>query len=227
VKDIHKLFYVLFLSGLLLQQVGKATFIPLTVQEFDGSPSVTKVKNITFNGATLSDLLNGNVLVNSMPKKMDTVLLVPSTGNFPNVNFAVVDLGSKMHRLLFDASTDESIYWSNIKISNYQSGLLTARIGYSMASATSNRVVFNIDTWCVSPGDAADIDVESYDAVNASSAITVPGTAGYFSEINIPLTNKDSLADGDLCAFRLTRDADNPSDDASGDAEVRYVKISE
>jgi hypothetical protein len=63
VKDIHKLFYVLFLSGLLLQQVGKATFIPLTVQEFDGSPSVTKVKNITFNGATLTDLLNGRVLV--------------------------------------------------------------------------------------------------------------------------------------------------------------------
>ncbi|MCE2929675.1 MAG: hypothetical protein LW817_08620, partial [Candidatus Caenarcaniphilales bacterium] len=41
----------------------QATFIPLTVQELGGSPSVTKVKYITFNGATLTDLLNGRVLV--------------------------------------------------------------------------------------------------------------------------------------------------------------------
>jgi len=49
----------------MILQIAKlnATFIPLTVQEIDGSPSVSKVKNITFNGATLTDLLNGRVLV--------------------------------------------------------------------------------------------------------------------------------------------------------------------
>jgi hypothetical protein len=53
---------VLFIS-ITLCLSSQATFIPLTVQEIDGSPSVSKVKNITFNGATLTDLLNGRVLV--------------------------------------------------------------------------------------------------------------------------------------------------------------------
>jgi hypothetical protein len=45
-------------------QEAQATFIPLTVKELDGSPSVTKVKTISVNGATLSDLNNGHVLMN-------------------------------------------------------------------------------------------------------------------------------------------------------------------
>jgi len=44
-------------------QETQATFIPLTVRELDGSPSVTKVKTISVNGATLSDLNNGHVLM--------------------------------------------------------------------------------------------------------------------------------------------------------------------
>jgi len=59
--QLKKLVIVFISISLCLSS--QATFIPLTVQEIDGSPSVTKVKNITFNGATLTDLLNGRVLV--------------------------------------------------------------------------------------------------------------------------------------------------------------------
>ncbi|MCE2928060.1 MAG: hypothetical protein LW817_00330 [Candidatus Caenarcaniphilales bacterium] len=51
------------ISLLVCVQEAQATFIPLTVRELDGSPSVTKVKTISVNGATLSDLNNGHVLM--------------------------------------------------------------------------------------------------------------------------------------------------------------------
>jgi hypothetical protein len=62
---LQLIFRGLIIFVCMILQIAKlnATFIPLTVQEIDGSPSVSKVKNITFNGATLTDLLNGRVLV--------------------------------------------------------------------------------------------------------------------------------------------------------------------
>jgi hypothetical protein len=158
---------------------------------------------------------------------MDTILLLPADANLPSVSPAIPDLGSNTHRILFDGNTDESVNWTNIKIKNYAGGALTANIGYSMTSSTSNAVIFNVEMWCVSDGDVTDIDSESYDVVNASTAITVPGTAGNLDVFTIPLTNTDSVTEGDVCAFRLTRDADNVADNAAGDAEVRYLEISE
>jgi hypothetical protein len=58
------LFYCLLLLFVILSPI-KATFIPLTVQELDGSPSVSKVKNIIFNGSNLTAMNNGTVLVSS------------------------------------------------------------------------------------------------------------------------------------------------------------------
>jgi hypothetical protein len=159
--------------------------------------------------------------------KMDTVLLLPADANLPSSSPAIPDLGSNTHRILFDDATDESVNWTNIKIKNYASGALTARVGYSMTSAITNDIIFNVEMWCVSDGDVADIDSESYDAINATTAITVPGTAGNLGEFTITLTNTDSITEDDVCAFRLTRDADNVTDDATGDAEVRYLEISE
>jgi hypothetical protein len=63
--QLKKIIALFILISLCLSS--QATFIPLTVQEIDGSPSVSKVKNITFNGATLTDLLNGRVLVTVAP----------------------------------------------------------------------------------------------------------------------------------------------------------------
>lgn len=158
---------------------------------------------------------------------MDTILLLPADANLPSASPAIPDLGSNTHRILFDATTDESVNWTNIKIKNYAGGALTANIGYSMTSATSNAIVFNVQMWCVSDGDTTDIDSENYDLVNASTAITIPGTAGNLDTFTINLTNNDSVTEGDVCAFRLIRDADNVADNATGDAEVRYLEISE
>lgn len=182
------------------------------------------------NGGALTVDASGNVTCSDDDggtSAMDAILLKPENANIPSSNPGIVDLGSNQHRILYDASTDESNTWTNIKANNYASGTLTAKIGYSMASATSGAVIFCVQVWCVSDGDAADVDTESYDTANCSSATTVPATAGYLDEISITLTNKDSIADGDLCAFKLYRDADAGGDTATGDAEVRYAQVSE
>jgi hypothetical protein len=89
-----------------------------------------------------------------------------------------------------------------------------------MASATSGKVEFEASIMAVSPGASASIDTDSFDTVNVSSD-TVPGTAGYLFELTIALTNDDSLSAGDFVCIRLSRDADDATNDtASGDCEL-------
>jgi hypothetical protein len=57
------LIWLCFVVSLFSSLGAQATFIPLTVQEEDGSPSVSKVKNIILNGATLTNLSNGVALI--------------------------------------------------------------------------------------------------------------------------------------------------------------------
>lgn len=129
---------------------------------------------------------------------------------------------SMVSSLLFDASTDENAYWTTV-LRPFTSGTLKAQVYYSMLSATSGSVYFDVSLMCVSDGDSADIDTASFAAVGSGNA-TVPGTAGYMDVISITPTD-DSCVAGDLVILKLTRDANNGSDTATGDAEVRKVRL--
>jgi len=127
-------------------------------------------------------------------------------------------------KLLFDDTTPEIVRWVFRMPADYASGPV-AKIQYSMASATSNDVEFEVSVMAVSDGDAQDLDADSFDTVNSGSA-TVPGTAGYLDEISITLTNADSVAAGDWVCVKLARDADDGTNDtATGDAEVWAVSV--
>jgi hypothetical protein len=126
--------------------------------------------------------------------------------------------------LTFDDTTVQQARFAGVVPDDYDSGL-TATIFYSMASATSGKVDFEISVMCVSPDDAADVDTDSFDSVNDANE-TVPGTAGYMSELDITLTNADGIAAGDMVFVKVERDADDETDDtATGDAEVRAVRV--
>lgn len=126
--------------------------------------------------------------------------------------------------LTFDADTVEQARYTGVLPDNYASGLVLT-VYYSMASATSGKVDFEASVMAVSPDDAADVDTDSFDTVNAANE-TVPGTAGYMSKLDIPLTNADGAAAGDLLFVKLERDADDGTNDtATGDAEVRAVVL--
>ena len=141
----------------------------------------------------------------------------------PSSNYPIIDATGNRWRLLFDDSTDESCQWQ-VRLPASYSSTPVAKIQYTMASATSGDVYFNVYIMAVSDGDSQDVDTDSFDSANSGHA-TVPGTAGYLDEISISLTNFDSGASGDLLIVKLERDADNGSDDASGDAEVRSFSI--
>ena len=134
----------------------------------------------------------------------------------PSTNPARVDNSETNARLLFDATTSQSGFWEMTVPQDYGSSPVV-RILYSMASATSGSFFTDVSAMAVTPGDAADINTESYDTVNSCDDATVPGTAGYEDTIACTMTNVDSAAAGDLLKIKIARDV---TDTATGDAEI-------
>lgn len=155
-------------------------------------------------------------------------VFLPNAAEFPNANFPQLQtIHSTARRpvLAFDAGTDESCYWTFVAPVGLTTPV-TARIYYVMASATANGVVFNSALECVTDGDTTDLDAaESFDTDNSSGAVTVPGTAGHIDVISITLSNNDSITPGDLCRLRLSRNADDGSDNATGDCLVLAAEL--
>jgi hypothetical protein len=167
-----------------------------------GGGSVTKYILLPIEAATLPDDSTGNKAAAIERKK--------SSAGAPSPHFM---------QALFDADTEEFLYWSFRIPGDYSSGL-TAKIQYKMASATSGKVDFDVALMAVSDGDSQDVDADSMSTVNSGDE-TVPGTAGYLGEISITLTNVDNLAAGDFVVIYLKRDADDGTNDtATGDCEV-------
>ena len=151
-----------------------------------------------------------------------TIILPISGAGFPASNPAGLAFENARPQLLYDDTTDESAQWVFRMPENYASGL-TLKMLYKMASATAAEVIF--DGSIMANADGEQTNTDSFDAVNSSGAITVPGTAGFQDSISVALANADSVAAGEMCAFKLSRDADNASDDATGDAEVFAVSL--
>lgn len=152
-----------------------------------------------------------------------TIILTVESIKLPATNPVAIDAAETNWRLLFDATTDEAGWWQFRMPQNYASAPVL-KVQYSMASAITGAVYFQVQVMAVSDNDAADINTESYDTANSGNA-TVPATAGYLDEISVTLTNADTLAAGDYTKIRLNRDADNASDTATGDAEVVAVSL--
>jgi hypothetical protein len=94
---------------------------------------------------------------------------------------------------------------------------------------TTDQVVVTGELWAMSDGDAADVDTESYGTL-VSVTETVPDTAGRPGVLTITFDSAaelDNVAEGDILAVRLIRDANNGSDTAVGDWEVRTVLLEE
>lgn len=145
---------------------------------------------------------------------------------------AHADRGAVQNRsyLAFDAGTVEAMYSKAVQMpaAYTGSGTLKADILYAAASATTGKFDFEISVEALTDGDAVDTDsASSFDAVNAGNE-TVPGTAGYMGVLTITLTNKDSVAAGDMFRIKLERDADDATDDtATGDARIYAVNVYE
>ena len=150
----------------------------------------------------------------------------PQAAKLPSSNYAQIDGGENNWRLLFDDSTDESAVWQDVLDDDYGGGTLYVDIYFTMTSATSGSVVWNVQIMAVTPGDTEDVNADGYDAVN-SVTVSVPSTAGHLAKATVTLTNADGISAGDYFRLKLTRDADNANDDATGDAEVIGIVLRE
>ena len=154
------------------------------------------------------------------------ITVKPQAAKLAPTNTAAIDGGGNHFKLLYDAETNEYATWSGLVADDtYAGGSLYADIYYSMASAITGDVNFEVSVWAVSDEDPEDMDgTPGYDALNSLST-TVPTNAGYMDKLTISLTNRDSLAAADWFSIKLERNA--VADTAEGDAEVISVRIRE
>lgn len=152
-------------------------------------------------------------------------IFTPYSAEFPATAFPQLQLVNRRPVLSYDASTQETAQWTGIAAQGF-TGTVTALVNYVMASATANLVDFEVSLEAVTDGDATDLDAgDSFDTVNSAST-TVPGTAGHIDQLSITLTNADSIAAGDYFRLKVSRDADDATNDtATGDCHVLAVEL--
>ena len=152
-------------------------------------------------------------------------VFLPFAAEYPTSNFPQLLLSNQRPALAFDASTDETCYWTGIAAQGLTNAL-TAVITYAMASATSGAVGFQVAVEAITDGDATDTDATtSFDTANSSATTAVPATAGYIKQISITLTNADSIAAADYARISIDRDAANASDTATGDLYLLVAEL--
>ena len=158
----------------------------------------------------------------------DTLLtFTPQCNEPPASNFATFDTRNQHPVLDFDETTNESAVFSGVLPRHYGGGGVTVYLHYAMTSAIANTVDWDVAFERI--GDQQqDLDADGFAAVNSVDNTTVPGTAGLVDIVSVAFTNgvdMDSIAAGDGFRIKVTRDA--VSDDAAGDAELRFIEIKE
>ena len=151
-------------------------------------------------------------------------VLTPESAHFPSSNFAVLSEINRRPVLLFDASTDETAYWTVVAPQGL-SGALSAKIHSVCTNATSGNASWDVAVEAVSDGDSTDLDAgTSFDTDNNNSG-AVPGTNGYLNVISVTLTNADSIAAADYVRISVNRDVS--ADSVANDLGLLAVEIQE
>ena len=132
--------------------------------------------------------------------------------------------GGDRYSILFDNTESQEAIWTIPEFpASYQGQTLKMEL-LCISEATSGNVTLNAAVESITAGDALDLDsAVSFDSANSGTA-AVAATAGYAFAVTITLTNKDSLAVGDHCRIKITRDT---SDTATGTLRVLAVKLYE
>ena len=129
--------------------------------------------------------------------------------------------------LAFDDSADEGAATGMFAMPSEYTGTdtLKAKVYYYTA-ATSGTFACNIYFEAFTDGDAVALNTaQSVDTGGNAGSATVPGTAGHLDVITITLSNKDSVAAGDLCRLLIVRDVSE--DGASGDVYLANIELYE
>ncbi len=127
-----------------------------------------------------------------------------------NSNYATLD---------FDAGTDESVQW-HFRLPKFWVGNIDLDIRWR-AAATSGSVVWAVQTACVADGETGD------PSWNTASTVTdaAKGTTLWFNDAAMTTITVTGCAAAEELLFKFYRDADNGSDDMSGDAQLLWIQF--
>lgn len=163
-------------------------------------------------------------------------VFVPQHAELPATNYATLDAiaaatGSRPC-LDFDSATDESAIFTGTMPNNYSAATgVTVKIKFSMDSANTGtkNVVWDVAFERCEDAVALGPAGNDFAAVNSVTAV-VDNTANNLEVSTGVVTftagaDMDSVVAGDVFRLKLTRDANNVSDDATGDAQVIAVEI--
>lgn len=198
-------------------------FLPEPVENSAGKAIVVNADEASFTINT-SITLNANSLVVGSGKGMPGfITFSPQTAKLEHFGSpAQIDGSQKRWYLLFDPSSDESADFQFVMPFTYNANQTLTCILLWTSTVASNNVVWNASLMATTAADAADLETDSFDTVNAATT-AANATIGRVSTTSITMTNKDSVAAGDICTLRITRDADNASDTNTGDAELAGI----
>ena len=125
--------------------------------------------------------------------------------------------------LAFDASTDEFAHFNVAFPNSWNRGTITAEFIWTADSTSTNSVVWTVQGGSISDNGAIDTafgTAQSVTDANGSTALTMRRSAETSA-----VTIAGSPADGDWCYFRVSRDADNGSDNLAADALLIGIRL--
>lgn len=159
----------------------------------------------------------------------DTLIVFkPRDAEFPTSNFPTLDTRNNHPCLDFDASTDETCYFSAVMPRNYGGGGLTIYVTGSWSSDTNNTHTTQIDIAFERIGDGQqDLDADGFAQPNPCD-LSVPSTSGLTDVGSVAFTDgadMDNVAAGEL--FRLEVMCDVSAGDHTGDFELHSIEIKE
>jgi len=152
------------------------------------------------------------------------VVFTPLSAELPGSNSASVDVRNNHPIIDFDASADEYVNFSNVIPNHYDNGDIKAIIHYSMSSATTGNVIWNVAFERIDE-EGQSLDSDGF-AAYRSVTDTVPSTNGHIGvcEITFTQTQADSVEKGEGFRISVYRDTD---DTAAGDAELNFIELRE
>lgn len=158
----------------------------------------------------------------------------PSDNEPPSSNAATPDLRNGHLVLDFDDTTDEeAVFLGVLPPLNYAGGGLTVTLGWSASdtTVTPHNVVWQAAIER-NNDDGRDMDSDGFASFQSSGASQEASASGKLKYTTIAFTDgaqMGSLAAGEAFRIKIRRDADNASgtDSLTGDAELRFVKITE
>lgn len=134
-------------------------------------------------------------------------------------NFPVVGLA-------YDAATDEAAFWHFESIS-YGSGNVTVRLEWYADTASSGDVVWGVQLAAITPNtDTQDVETKAFATANTQADTHLGTTAQRLHQVDVVVSNLDSLAARDGVWLRIYRDADAAGDTLTGDAILTGITVS-